>query len=300
MSGLCRALRVSEAAFYSWRKGKTYRLSQKKSKLAEAVKEVFYLHRRRYGARRISADLKAEGLSVGRRLAGSLMKAQSLTAIAPKRFVPRTTDSKHDFGFNPNLLREPVNEPHGQGLCLVGDITYLPLQNGKFCYLATFQDKFTRRIVGWQVSEQMTAQLVIDVFNRARRRGLVKRSAIIHTDRGSQYASVEYRRLLYIHGFRQSMSAKGNCYDNAQAESFFSRFKAELVEGGIFESTEQARSEAFSYIEGYYNRIRRHSSLGYLSPLEFEKQLKIKNQRSRRERDLFLVFLDHHKTLCAR
>jgi putative transposase len=129
----------------------------------------------------------------------------------------------------------------------------------------------------------MTAQFVIDAFSRARRRGLIKRGAIIHTDRGSRYASVEYRRSLYINGFRQSMSGKGNCYDNAQAESFFSRFKAELIEGGIFESVEQARSEIFSYIEGYYNRIRRHSSLGYLSPLEFEKQLKIKNQK-RRER----------------
>lgn len=279
MSRLCRALKASEAAFYAWRNGKTYRLSQKSSELSEAVKEVFYLHRRRYGARRISAELKASGLPVGRRLAGSLMKKQSLTAIAPKRFIPRTTDSKHDFGFNPNLLREPSNEPVGSGLCLVGDITYLPLPNGEWCYLATFQDKFTRRIVGWQISERMTAQLVIDAFNRARRRGLIKRGAIIHTDQGSQYASVEYRRLLYIHGFRQSMSGKGNCYDNAQAESFFSRFKAELVEDGIFESVEQARSEIFSYIEGYYNRIRRHSSLGYVSPLEFEKQLKIKNQR---------------------
>jgi transposase InsO family protein len=274
-------LKVGEAAFYAWQGGKTYQPSQKRSELAEAVKEVFYLHRRRYGARRISAELKAEGLAVGRRLVGSLMKKQSLTAIAPKRFVPRTTDSKHDFGFSPNLLREPINEFVGQGLCMVGDITYVPLQNGKFCYLATFQDKFTRRIVGWQVSERMTAQLVIDAFTRARRRGLIRRGAIIHTDRGSQYASVEYRRLVYINGFRQSMSAKGNCYDNAQAESFFSRFKAELVEGGRFESVEQARSEIFSYIEGYYNRVRRHSSLGYLSPLEFERQLKIKNQRSR-------------------
>jgi transposase InsO family protein len=126
----------------------------------------------------------------------------------------------------------------------------------------------------------MTAQLVIDAFNRARRRALIEKGAIIHTDRGSQYASIEYRRLVYIGGFRQSMSGKGNCYDNAPAESFFSRFKAELVEGGIFESVDDARSEIFSYIEGYYNRVRRHSSLGYLSPLEFEKQLKIKNQRS--------------------
>jgi len=171
------------------------------------------------GARRISAELKAAGVAVGRRLTGSLMREQSLTAIAPKRFVPRTTDSKHNFGFSPNLLREPTGEPVGPGQVIVGDITYLPLQNGRFCYLATFQDKFTRRIVGWQVSERMTAQLVIDAFNRARRRGLIKRGAIIHTDRGSQYASVEYRRLLYIYGVRQSMSGKGNCYDNAQADA---------------------------------------------------------------------------------
>lgn len=267
---------MSEAAYYAWRGGKTYRLSWKKNELAQAVKEVFYLHRRRYGARRISAELKADGLTVGRRLAGSLMRKQSLTAIRPKRFVPRTTDSKHDFGYSPNLLKA-AGEPQEKGQVIVGDITYLPLQNGKFCYLATFQDKFTRRVVGWQVSANMTAQIVIDAFNRARSRSLIKRGAIIHTDRGSQYASVEYRRLLYIHGYRQSMSAKGNCYDNAQAESFFSRFKTELIEGGHFESVEQAESEIFSYIEGYYNRIRRHSSLGYLSPTEFEKQLKIKN-----------------------
>lgn len=272
-------MKVSEDAFYAWRKGKTYQLSRKKSALATRVKEVFYLHRRRYGARRISAELKAGGLLVGRRLAGSLMKRQSLTAIRPKRFRPRTTDSTHDFGYSPNLLLDRLNEPLKAGQVIVGDITYLPLRGGKFCYLATFQDKFTRRIVGWQVSANMTAQLVLDAFNRARQRGLIKRGAIIHTDRGSQYASVEYRRLLYIYGFRQSMSGKGNCYDNAQAESFFSRFKTELIEGGMFESVEQARSEIFSYIEGYYNRIRRHSSLGYLSPMEFEKQLKIKNQR---------------------
>lgn len=245
--------------------------------MATRVKEVFYLHRRRYGARRVSAELVAGGVRVGRRLAGSLMKVQGLAAIAPRAFKPRTTDSAHSLGFSPNLLRDPANEPSGAGEVIVGDITYLPLRGGKFCYLATFQDKFTRRIVGWQVSERMTAQLVLDAFNRARSRGLIGKGAIIHTDRGSQYASVEYRRLLYIHGFRQSMSATGNCYDNAQAESFFSRFKAELIEGGIFESIEQAHSEIFSYIEGYYNRIRRHSSLGYKSPIEFEKQLNIKN-----------------------
>ena len=272
-------MKVSVDAFYAWAAGKTYRFSEKKQKIADQVKDVFYLHRRRYGARRVAAELSATGNKVGRRLAGTLLKAQNLKAIGPKRFVPRTTDSKHGLGFSANLLKNVENAPTGKGEVIVGDITYVPLRSGKFCYLATFQDKSTRRIIGWQVSQRMTAQLVIDAFNRGRKRGLIGKNAIIHTDRGSQYASVEYRRLLYINGFRQSMSAQGNCYDNAQAESFFSRFKAELIEGGSFESIEQARTEIFSYIEGYYNRIRRHSSLGYLSPMEFEKRLKIRDKR---------------------
>jgi transposase InsO family protein len=166
-------------------------------------------------------------------------------------------------------------------IAFIGKAYYLPLRNGKWCYLATFQDKLTRRIIGWEVSAAMTAELVVKALRMALRNGLIRPNAIIHTDRGSQYVSDVYRELLQIHGLRQSMSAAGNCYDNAQAESFFSRFKAELVEGGVFESVEQARTETFSYIEGYYNRIRLHSSLGYLSPMEFEKQLKIKTKRSR-------------------
>jgi transposase InsO family protein len=175
--------------------------------------------------------------------------------------------------------------PSSAGEVIVGDITYIRLRDGSFCYLAIFQDKFTRRIVGWALSERMTVQLVIDAFQMARRRALLRHGAIIHTDRGSQYAAVEFRRLLYIHGFRQSMSAKGNCYDNAMAESFFSRFKAELIEEGIFESVEEARTEIFSFIDGYYNRIRLYSGLGYKSPLAFERELKIKKQR---RRDSFL------------
>ncbi len=177
---LCRVMKSSEAAYYAWQHGRSYGSSEKRSALAVSVKEVFYLHRRRYGARRISAELKSEGVAVGRRLAGSLMKEQSLTAIGSKRFVPKTTDSKHDFRYSPNLLRDWSNKETGRGEVLVGDITYLPLQNGKWCYLATFQDKFTRRVVGWQISERMTAQIVIDAFNSARRRGLIERRAIIH------------------------------------------------------------------------------------------------------------------------
>jgi putative transposase len=163
------------------------------------------------------------------------------------------------------------------GKIIVGDITYVPMRNGKWCYLAVWQDKVTRRIIGWSLSETMTAELVISALQKAIRNGKVQAGAIIHSDRGSQYAATGFRQLLRISCFRQSMSGKGNCYDNAQAESFFSRFKMELVEGGVFEDIEQARSEIFSYIEGYYNRTRLHSGLGYKSPLEFELELKSKD-----------------------
>ena len=270
-------MKVNRSCYYTYAKRQTYRENSSKADSAARVKECFDLNGRRYGSRRIAASLK-----IGRAAVQKVMRRENLRAIAPKSFKPQTTDSRHGLPVCANLLQDGAGAPLGKGEVFVGDITYLRLRDGAFCYLACLQDKYTRRIVGWKVSERMTAQLVIGVFNQARRRGLIGRGAIIHTDQGSQYAAVEYRRLLYIGGFRQSMSRKGNCYDNAQAESFFSRFKAELVENGIFESVEDARSEAFSYIEGYYNRIRLHSSLGYQSPIQFENELKIKNRRSKK------------------
>ncbi len=268
-------MQVRRSCYYNWRANISCGLSAAKTSQTARIKECFYFHRRRYGSRRIAAALE-----IGRHRVRLVMKREDLKAIAPKRFVPRTTDSKHGLAVSSNLLQNAANAPLDKGEVVVGDITYIRLRSGGFCYLACLQDKFTRRIIGWKVSERMTAQLVIDVFLQARRRGLIGRGAIVHSDQGSQYAAVEYRRLLYIGGFRQSMSRKGNCYDNAQAESFFSRFKAELVEDGIFESVEDAKSEVFSYIEGYYNRIRLHSSLGYKSPMQFENELKTKNRRS--------------------
>ena len=266
-------MKVNRSAYYAYWHRLNRLDSQPKSDCAVRIKECFNEHRRRYGSRRIAAALK-----LGRAAVQRILRREGLRAIAPKRFVPQTTDSGHGQPVSPNLLQEGLNAPAAKGEVLVGDITYLRLQSGGFCYLACLQDKFTRRIVGWKVSERMTAQLVIDVFNQARWHRAINPGAIIHTDQGSQYAAVEYRRLLYVNGYRQSMSRKGNCYDNAQAESFFARFKAELVEGGMFESVEQARSEVFTYIEGYYNRVRLHSGLGYQSPIEFEKQLVIKTK----------------------
>jgi len=267
-------MKVGVSAFYAWRRGASHRGTERQRECRQKVKKCFLDHGKRLGSRRISSET-----GIGRGRVRTAMKAERLEAIRPKRFVPKTTDSKHDSRISPNLLKDEANAPRRPGEAIVGDITYLPLKNGGWCYLAMFQDKFTRRIVGWSVSETMTARIVVDALEQARRRGLVGRGAIVHTDRGSQYASNEYRELLSGCGFRQSMSGKGNCYDNAQAESFFSRFKTELVNGGKFDSVEHARDEAMSYIEGYYNRKRPHSALGNRPPIQFEQRFKSNKRR---------------------
>lgn len=175
----------------------------------------------------------AASLGLGRHRVRRIMREEGLQAIAPKRFVPRTTDSKHQARVSPNLLTGVLPEPLEAGLTVVGDITYLPLRGGGGCYLATFQDKVTRRVIGWDLGAEMTATLVVNALQRALRQGCIRRGALVHTDQGAQYVSERYRNLLAAHGLQQSMSAQGNCYDNAQAESFFARFKVELVEDGV-------------------------------------------------------------------
>jgi len=270
-------MKVSPSGYYAWRKRLTKPPSVRRKSLKQLVKNCYWENRKRYGSRRIKADLQKSGIKIGRFQIRKLMSEEGLKAIQPKSFKPKTTDSK-GVKAAPNLLAQvPIKECAAEKI-IIGDITYLPLRNGKFCYLAVWQDKVTRRIIGWSLAETMTAELVISALQKAILKGKVPAGAIIHSDRGSQYASNAFRSLLQTNCFRQSMSGKGNCYDNAQAESFFSRFKAELLENGVFEDVEQAKSEVFSYIEGYYNRVRLHSSLGYKSPLEFEMELKTKNK----------------------
>ncbi|MCP9495184.1 MAG: IS3 family transposase [Pyrinomonadaceae bacterium MAG19_C2-C3] len=276
---MCRVMRVSRSAYHGYASGKTYVLSQAKAAVASQVAAVFYQHRRRYGSRRIQAELLAQGTSVGRFQVRSLMRRQSLHAIAAKCFRPQTTDSQHSSQVSPNLLLDVGNVVHKPGEVIVGDITYLPMMSGKWSYLATWQDKFTRRIVGWAVAERMTDELVIKAFEKAIRGGSVRTSTIVHTDRGSQYVSKNFRTLLAANKCRQSMSRRANCWDNAQAESLFSRYKAELLEDGLFEDTAQAKSETFTYIEGYYNRVRRHSALDYKTPEEFEREWHINTKK---------------------
>jgi transposase InsO family protein len=269
-------MRVSQSGYYQWRHRLTKAPSRRYQSLASVVRHCYFENRRRYGTRRIKAALQKSGIKAGRFVIRRLMKEQQLKAIQPKSFKPRTTNSK-GVKAAPNILAMVNPAECAVGKVIVGDITYIPLRNGKWCYLAVWQDKVTRRIVGWSLAATMTDEIVISALQKAIRKDLIQVGAIVHSDRGSQYASTGFRELLRINCFRQSMSGKGSCYDNAQAESFFSRIKTELLEGGVFEDLSQARSEVFSYIEGYYNRTRIHSGLGNLSPMEFELELKTKN-----------------------
>jgi transposase InsO family protein len=270
---LCRVLGVSRSGYYDWRDRPA-----RQDQLAPKVEEVFWQNSRRYGSRRITAELRDQTV-VGRHRVRRLMREQGLQAIQPRRFVPRTTDSRHGQRMSPNLLLERAIKVDRPRQVIVGDITYLPLQNADWAYLATWMDLFSRKIVGWQVADSMTAELVIEALNKAILREHLPTGLIVHSDRGGQYVDIELRKLLKQHRFEQSMSRADETYDNAHAESLFSRYKAELLEDGAFADLEQARSETFAFIEGYYNRTRRHSALGYLSPENFERAFYQRTQR---------------------
>lgn len=237
------------------------------------MKKVFERHEGRYGSRRIREELKDKGYKVGLYQVKTLMRAQDLFAIQPKSFVPKTTQSNPNLRRSPNLLLLQDNLPTQPNEVIVGDITYLPsIKNGnkQWLYLATWMDLYSRKIVGWQVEHHMESSLIIIPMKRLIRDRKPKSDFIVHSDGGGQYGSIKFRELLDLYDFRQSMTRNENHYDNAFAESLFSRFKAELLNGGKFCGLEDARLKIFEYIEGYYNTIRKHSSLGYLSPNEFE------------------------------
>ncbi|UHG94983.1 IS3 family transposase (plasmid) [Spirosoma oryzicola] len=266
---LCLVLEVSRTAYYRYLRGESYQLASQKAEYQQLVEQTFAIHKRRYGSRRIKAELLEKGHSLGRYQVRMLMKKSGLQAIQPKSFVPRTTDSTHGRGYWPNLLLDqPL--PQAPNLVWVSDITYLPLMGGQWAYLAAWMDLFSRRIVGWQVGETMEDELVILPLRRALQLRQPTEGLIIHSDRGGQYVSTELKELAHLWRIRPSMSRADDPYDNAFAESLWSRLKAELLEGGAFLSVEDGRTELFDYIEIYYNRVRKHSSLSYKSPDQFE------------------------------
>lgn len=215
-------------------------------------------------------DLQEQGFQVGRHQLRKIMRTNQLQAIQPRSFVPRTTNSNHAGPYSPNLLLGRP-DPTRPGEVLVGDITYLALQGGEWAYMAGWLDLFSRKVSGWTVDDNMEEALVHSALQKAIGHNQLVKGSIIHSDRGGQYVGKAFRTTLRLHQFEQSMARADEVYDNAFIESYWSRLKAELVYQRVFRSVADAREQLFEYIELYYNRRRRHSSLGYVSPLQFEE-----------------------------
>jgi len=272
---LCEAFGVSRGGYYEWLR----REPCARAKKDEGIKErIDYYHRKSggsFGYRMIHDYLRDEGVDCGRDRALRLMREMEIEGCQARRFKPLGTDSDHDYGYAENLLGE-MEAPDGMDQAWVADTTYLRIRSG-WLYLATVMDLHSRRIVGWSVSNRNDADLVCEAMrNAALTRGVVRNGILAHSDRGSTYASDKYRRLLDSYGMLQSMSGKGNCYDNAAMESFFGRFKTAFVRGRTFSDEGELRSLVFKYIEPFYNRFRKHSSLGYKSPVQFEQEIAAK------------------------
>ena len=267
---LCETLEVSRSGYYAWRRHEPSARVQQDQALREHIALMYARSRKVYGSPRIHRDLVDAGVPCGRHRVARLMRQDGLRGAQKRRFRPRTTDSRHSRPVHPNRLAAlpAVTRPRE---VWVSDLTYIPTQEG-WLYLAAFMDLGSRRIAGWAVHDSLHTELVAAAFRRAVADGSVPPGLIVHSDRGIQYASAAFANLLHAYRLTGSMSRPGNVYDNAAMESFWATLKTELPTGGVFQSKSKARLAIFDYIEGFYNRWRRHSALGYLSPLAFEAQ----------------------------
>lgn len=267
VAAVCQALGVSRASYYAHARGEAGPREQEDARLRPLVRQIFWEHKRRYGARRIAAELAARGEVCGPGRVARLLKELGLQAIQPKSFRPRTTQSRHPLGYSPNLLLD-APPPSGINQVWLGDITFVPLAGGRFAYLALLMDMCSRRIVGWELDEHMAEALVLAALRAAIAARQPELGLIHHTDRGGQYAGGEYRQVLGRARMRQSMSRADNVYDNAFMESCFGTIKTEL-EMEVYANRSAAYEEIHDYL-CYYDAKRRHSSLGYLTPRDFE------------------------------
>jgi putative transposase len=266
---LCRVLRVSRSGYYSWRGRPESKRSQANRALVVQIKQIHeYRHTRCYGSPRIHRQLCKRGISCSRNRVARLMRSAGVSAEAKRKFKV-TTDSAHERPVAPNILGREF-EATVPNQKWAGDITYLWTGEG-WLYLAVIIDLFSRMVVGWSMKPRMTTELVCSALRMAIAKRLPFEKPLMHSDRGSQYASEPYQRILRTFGITCSMSRKGNCWDNAVLESFFASLKKECVYQTTFATRAQAQPEIFEYIEVFYNRERFHSALDYQSPLEFEQ-----------------------------
>lgn len=260
----CKMLGVSTSGYYHARSRGPSRRDCRHAVLAEHVRVTHEANRRVYGSPRITRDLRSRGVPICRNTAAKLMKELGIRSRRCRRFRPRTTDSSATVHPAPNLLKREFKATAPDRVWLA-DITYIPLKSG-FAYLAAVMDLHSRAVVGWALDDSMTVQLPARALHNAVVTRRPRPGLLHHSDRGVQYDSLLYRGLLERRGFVQSMSRKGDCYDNAPMESFFSTLKAELVGDTRYATVEHARDDLFSYIEGFYNTRRIHSSIGYATP----------------------------------
>lgn len=266
---MCHILGVSRKAYYAWLNRPVSARQKRDKELLVYIKEIYLIGRRAYGSPRIHDELKKRNINCSRKRVERLMKENNIVSIHKNKFV-NTTNSEHNLPVASNVLNRDfyIDRPNK---VWVADITYIPTREG-WLYLAAVLDIYSRKIVGWAMGDRITTELISDALNMAicrRRPGI---GLIHHSDRGCQYASNDYQKLLKKNHMISSMSRKGNCWDNAVMESFFHTLKTELVNHRRYRLRSQAKRDIFDYIEVFYNRQRAHSSIGYVSPEFYEKQ----------------------------
>ena len=265
---MCRVLEVSHSGYYAWIGRQPSVGEKRRNELAAEIRTIHAAVKRRYGSPRMHAELVAKGRACSVNTVAKIMKGLGIQAISHRKFRVSTTDSNHDFPVAPNVVDRDFTASKSNAIWLA-DITYVPTREG-WLYLAAVEDLYSRRVVGWSMGTTMESRLVVDALEMAVKQRFPDAGLVAHSDRGSQYASEHYRRALADKGITCSMSRKGDCYDNSPMVSFFASLKKELVHHEDYPTVETAKSSLFEYIEVFYNRIRRHSALGYVAPAEFE------------------------------
>jgi transposase InsO family protein len=272
---MCRVLGVSASGYYYWLRHPVGIRASKQQHLLRVIKQIYHQSQQRYGSPRVTTELQAQGILASRPRVARLMQKAGLRSIVSKKYRVQTTDSNHLHPVAENLLNREFTASR-PGCKWVSDLTYIRTGEG-WLYLTAILDLYDRKVVGWALSPGLEAEATsVAAWQMATRNRPLSGSLLFHSDRGVQYACGSFRKQLTVMSVKQSMSRKGNCWDNAVAESFFKTLKTEMVYQQTFRTREQARLAVFEYIEVWYNQKRRHSALGYLTPCQKEKQYLIK------------------------